>query len=161
MVVSSEQWRDSAIHTHAPILSQIPISFSLTHNTEQSSMWYTIGLCWLSLLNIAVCSRLLIKWSSKCVAFLDSMRSWFIGSHEVVSIQHRSGKPVLFTWPLLCWWFLTHLPLAHMASPAPYLSFQGFTFEAAGFLPWTAAALYVHSLCDLHIHSQDYRLMEP
>ena len=39
---------------HLSILPQTPLQSSLAHNIEQSSMCYTIGLCWLSILNIAV-----------------------------------------------------------------------------------------------------------
>ena len=53
-IISSEQQRDSAIHICVSILPQNPLPSRLPHNTEQSSMCCTIGLCWLSILNIAV-----------------------------------------------------------------------------------------------------------
>ena len=50
-----EQWMDSAIQTYVSILLQI-LPSSLPHNTEQSSLCYTVGPCWLPILNIAVCT---------------------------------------------------------------------------------------------------------
>ena len=52
---SGEQWSASAVHKHVPILCPRPPS-RLPHNTEQSSLCYTVGLCWWSILNIAVCT---------------------------------------------------------------------------------------------------------
>ena len=52
VVISGEQQRDSAIHIHASILPQTPLPSRLLDNIEQSSLGYTIGPCWLSILNI-------------------------------------------------------------------------------------------------------------
>ena len=52
MIVSGGPHRDSAIHIHVSILPQSPFSSRLPHNIEQSSMCYTVGPCWLSILNI-------------------------------------------------------------------------------------------------------------
>ena len=49
VTVSGEQWRDSAIHIHVPILPQTPIPSRLPHDIEQGSMCYTVGPCWLSM----------------------------------------------------------------------------------------------------------------
>ena len=38
------------------ILPQIPLLSRLAHKIEQSSMCYTVSFCWLSILNIAVCT---------------------------------------------------------------------------------------------------------
>ena len=57
VLVSGEQQRDSAIHTHVSILLQTPLPSRLPQNSEQSSMCYTVGPCWLSILNIAVCAK--------------------------------------------------------------------------------------------------------
>ena len=56
VIVSGEQQRDSAIHTHVSILPQTPLPSRLPHNIEQSSLCYAVGPCWLSILNIAVCT---------------------------------------------------------------------------------------------------------
>ena len=56
MVVSGEQWRDSATHTHISILPQTPLPSRLPHNIKQRSLCYTAGPCWLSILDIAVCT---------------------------------------------------------------------------------------------------------
>ena len=55
VAVSGEQQRDSTIHTciHSP---QTPLPSRLRFNMEQSSVCYTVGPCWLSILN-RVCAR--------------------------------------------------------------------------------------------------------
>jgi len=50
LIVSSEQRRDSVIHIHVSSLSQTSLPPRLSGNTEQSSVYYTVGLCWLSIL---------------------------------------------------------------------------------------------------------------
>ena len=47
VVVSGAQQRDSAVHIHVSILLQTPLPSRLSHSTEQSSMCYTVGPCWL------------------------------------------------------------------------------------------------------------------
>ena len=54
VIISGEQWRGSVIHMHVFILPKL--LSSLAHHTEQSSMCCIIGPCWLSILNIAVCT---------------------------------------------------------------------------------------------------------
>ena len=56
VLVSGIQQSDSVIHIHASILFQILFPFRLLQNIEQSSLCYTVGLCWLSIINIAVCT---------------------------------------------------------------------------------------------------------
>ena len=51
MIVSGEQQRDTAVHTLVSILLQTPLPFRLPHNIEQSSLCYSVGPCWLSILN--------------------------------------------------------------------------------------------------------------
>ena len=53
MLVSGVQQGDSVIHIHVSILFQILFPFRLLHNTEQSSLCYTVGPCWLSILSIS------------------------------------------------------------------------------------------------------------
>ena len=50
VIVSSEQWKDSAMHIHVSILPQTPLPSRLPHNIEQSSVYYRVGPCWLSTL---------------------------------------------------------------------------------------------------------------
>jgi len=57
VIVSSEQWSDSAICVHVSILLQISVPSRLPHNIEQGSLCYTAGPCWLSILSIAVCTH--------------------------------------------------------------------------------------------------------
>ena len=56
MIVSGGQQRDSALHTHVSVLRQTPLPSRLPHNIEQSSLCNTVGPCWLSISNIAVCT---------------------------------------------------------------------------------------------------------
>ena len=53
---SGVQQSDSIICIHESILFQILFPFRLLHNIEQSSLCYTVGPCWLSILNIVVCT---------------------------------------------------------------------------------------------------------
>ena len=54
VLVSGVQQSDSVIHIHVSILFHILFSIRLLQNTEQSSLCYTVGPCWLSILHIAV-----------------------------------------------------------------------------------------------------------
>ena len=42
--------------SHTSILPHSPLPSKLPHNIEQSSVCYTVGSCWLSILNTAVCT---------------------------------------------------------------------------------------------------------
>ena len=52
VIVSGVQQSDSVLHIHVSILFQILFPFRLLHNIEQSSLCYTVGPCWLSILFI-------------------------------------------------------------------------------------------------------------
>ena len=54
MLVSGVQQSDSVIHIYVSIF-QILFPFRLLQNIEQSTLCYTVGPCWLSILNIVVC----------------------------------------------------------------------------------------------------------
>ena len=54
VLVSGVQQSDSLIHLS--ILFQKFFPFGLLQNIEQSSLCYIVGPCWLSVLNIAVCT---------------------------------------------------------------------------------------------------------
>ena len=56
VLVSGVQQSDSVIHIHVSFLFQVLFPFRLLQNIEQSSLCYTVGPCWLSILNIAVCT---------------------------------------------------------------------------------------------------------
>ena len=56
VLVSGVQQSDSVIHIHVSILFQILFPFRLLQNIEQSSLCYTVGHCWLYVLNIDVCT---------------------------------------------------------------------------------------------------------
>ena len=55
IIVSGEPWRDSAMHIYVSTVPQAPLPSRLPHNIEQSSLWRTIGPCWLPILNRAEC----------------------------------------------------------------------------------------------------------
>ena len=77
MIVSCEQWRDSAIHIHVSIFPQTPLPSWLPHNVEQSSMYYTVGPCWLPILNISS-----VQFSSVaplCPTLCDPMNCSMLG----------------------------------------------------------------------------------
>ena len=57
VMASSGEQRDSAIHIHVSILPRTPLPSSLSHNVEQSSLYCTVGPCWLSILSVAVCTH--------------------------------------------------------------------------------------------------------
>ena len=54
VIVSGGQQRGSAMPIYVSILPQIPLPSRLIHNIEQTSLCYTVGPCWLFILNIAV-----------------------------------------------------------------------------------------------------------
>ena len=61
MIVSGVQQSDSVICIHVSILFQIAFPFKLLHNIELSSLRYTAGPCWLSILDLAVCTCAFFK----------------------------------------------------------------------------------------------------
>ena len=67
VVVSGEQQGNSVIQIHVSILPQTPLPSRLPRNVEQGSLWYIVGPCWLSILNIAVC----VFWP--CISISDSL----------------------------------------------------------------------------------------
>ena len=54
VLVTGVQQSNSVIHIRVSILFQILFPFRLLQNTEQSSLRYIVGPCWLSILNIVV-----------------------------------------------------------------------------------------------------------
>ena len=55
VLVSGVQLSDSVTRIHLSILLHILFLFRLLHNIEPSPLCYTVGTCWLSMLNTAVC----------------------------------------------------------------------------------------------------------
>ena len=56
MIVSGGQQSESVIHIHGSTLPQTSLPSRLLHNVDQSSMCDTVSPCWLSILNIGVCT---------------------------------------------------------------------------------------------------------
>ena len=54
VLVSGVQQSESVIHIHVLIHFQIFFKVTLLWNIEQSSLYYSVGPCWLSVLNTAV-----------------------------------------------------------------------------------------------------------
>ena len=81
VLISGGQQRDSAlsiyIYIHVSILLPIALPSRLPHNIEQNPLSYTGGPCWLSILNIAVCTILLdptCKWYI-CISLSNLLQS--------------------------------------------------------------------------------------
>ena len=55
VLVLGAQQSDSGIHIHISILLQIIFPYRLLQNIEQSSLYYTVGPCWLPILHVVVC----------------------------------------------------------------------------------------------------------
>ena len=55
-LVTGVQQSNSVIHIHVSILFQILFPIRLLQNIEQSSLCYTACPCWISILNIVVCT---------------------------------------------------------------------------------------------------------
>ena len=75
VIVLGDLWRDSANHTHVTILPQTPLLPRLPQNVKQCSLCYTVGPCWLSILNTAgcacfICSLYTLLWQQSTVADL-------------------------------------------------------------------------------------------
>ena len=62
--VSGERQSDSIIHIHVSTLFQILFPFGLLQNIEQSSLCSTVGPCFLSVLNRAVCMCLSLPFEN-------------------------------------------------------------------------------------------------
>ena len=54
VLVSGVEPSDSVTHVHVSVLLQILFPFRLLQNIEQRPLCYTVGPCWLSILNIAM-----------------------------------------------------------------------------------------------------------
>ena len=74
MIVSGIQRRDSANHIHVSILPQTPLPSRLPHDIEQSSLCYSVRLCWLFLLNIAFYLILIISFHIMAAHMLTEYR---------------------------------------------------------------------------------------
>ena len=64
VIVSGEQRRDSAIPIYVTILPPNRLPLRMPHNIEHSSLCYTIGPCWLSILNTVMCNANVVQVSS-------------------------------------------------------------------------------------------------
>ena len=95
LVVSGEQQRASAIHTHVSILSQTPVPPRLPCSIEQNSLYYTVGPYWLSILDIAVCTcpsqlcTMLGLVTQSCLTLCDIMDCSLWGSSVHGILQAR------------------------------------------------------------------------
>ena len=97
VVVSGGQQRNSAIHVHVSILHQTPLLSRLLHNTEQSSLCYTVGPCWLSILLILFLVVLGLPW---CSWAFSGCCDWGLLSRCHAQISHGGGFCFCRTWAL-------------------------------------------------------------
>ena len=56
VLISGVQQSDLVTHIHESILCQVLFPFRLLQSIEQSSLCYTVGPCWLFILNIFGCT---------------------------------------------------------------------------------------------------------
>ena len=95
VIVSGKQPRDSAIHIHVSIPHpQTAPQSRLPHIIEQSSMYYTVGPYWLSILNVHWFKGLNQKfyWRLKC-HFKSNKTLFFLKNCYVKNFPLRSTVP--------------------------------------------------------------------
>ena len=80
VIVSGVRQSDSVTRIHVSILFKILFPSKPLLITEQSSLCYTVGPCWLSVLNIAVCT---------CQSHLSAQ--------VTISSFSKSGLPLFYT----------------------------------------------------------------
>ena len=105
VMVSGEQWRDSAIHIHASILPQTHLPFRLPRNIEQSFLCYTVGSWWLAILNIAISHRILNRTLKghlvqqpmllTLYCLLDTFNDWVVFQKFILLLKFRPST-ILF-----------------------------------------------------------------
>ena len=74
-LVSDVQQSNSVIRIHVAILFQIFCPFGLLQNIEQHSLCYTVGPCWLSILNLTVCT---CQYQTSSLSLTSSFVSFFL-----------------------------------------------------------------------------------
>ena len=116
MIVSGEQQRDSARHNICYLFSPEfpPPQSRLPHNIEQSSLCYTVGLCWLFILSIATCicpSQLPVSSSYPSPPAIISLFSKFVSLFQFCFWSHPSSFLsrffISYCWTLLLSWILS------------------------------------------------------
>ena len=79
VIFSGRQQRDSDIHTYVSILPETPFPSRLPHIMEQGFMGHTIGPCWLSILNIELCTFRLTS-----ILSFSPLYNWMGSVHTMV-----------------------------------------------------------------------------
>ena len=98
VIVSSEQQRDSAMHILISIFLLTPLPSRLPHNIEQSSLSYTVGLCWLSF-KIQQCIHVAFFKMHSFSTLKTSVLAFSFFSQLLSSVQFSS---VTQSCPTLC-----------------------------------------------------------
>ena len=110
VIVSGEQLRDSALHEQVSIVPKIPHPSRLAHTIEQSftiQLYYTVGPCWLSILNIAVCTQSVSSVAQLCLTLCNPMACSMPGfplPHQLLELTqthvHRVSDAIQLSHPL-------------------------------------------------------------
>ena len=84
-----------------PFSPQIPLPSRLSHNIEQSPMCYTVGPCWLSILNIEVCNFFIFVWeeSGHTHTYSHTQRWSSILHAFLISDPQLAGGKGQVSWP--------------------------------------------------------------
>ena len=97
------QKSDSALCTHISILFKILFPFRLLQSTEQTSLCYTVGPCWLFISDIAVCP---------CLSQTRNLSLQLPLSHKLtVSSFSRSVRLLLFCVQVPSYYLFFEIPI--------------------------------------------------
>ena len=165
MIASGRPKRNSATHIHVSILPQIPLLSRLPHNSEQTSLCYKVGPCWLSILNTALCtcpSPSSPPKKSVTLSVVLLAAPWTVDCQALLSMGlPRSGLPfpspedlsdpgVELTSPALTGRFFTAEPPVLAFGLLLVLSILASTITTLPFLFSFEYARRIHNLGPLH-----------
>ena len=101
VILSGEQWRDSAIHTHVSIPLQTPLPPRPPHNMEQRSLGLTVSPCRWSILN-TVWVHVHPKFPLGTLKLIPF--AWGQGSSQYIQPTFRAWPPVGVRGMMWGWW---------------------------------------------------------
>ena len=100
MLISGGQQSDSLVRIHAFLLCEVLFPYRLFQNIAQSSLYYTVGPCWSSILNIAMC----IYSTPKLLLYVLLPTSFVRWSEYYIS--STSVLPLCWNWASRIFFFL-------------------------------------------------------